>query len=76
MSLMLGGRINHELIDGTLFTLVRVIILTGHGGGKTDYSLAVGCDQHAESRIWRSFDGRTPGIDHLSQRHRGEHQLG
>jgi ribonuclease J len=75
MSLMLGGRINHELIDCTLLTLVGVVILTRHGGGKTDHSLAVGCDQYAESRLWRSFDRRTPGIDHLSQRHRGEHRL-
>src|SRR5215217_1911581 len=75
MSLMSGGRINHELIDGTLLTLVGVVILTRHGGGKTDHSFAVGCHQYAESRLWWSFDRRTPGIDHLSQRHRGEHQL-
>jgi hypothetical protein len=69
MSLVLGRRIDHELIDRTFLTAVGIVILVGHRGGKTDDSLAVGCDENPEAGLRRSLNGRTPGFDHLSQRH-------
>jgi hypothetical protein len=75
MALVLSRRIDHELIDRTLPTTVGIVILVGHRGGKTDDSLAVGCDENSEAGLRRSLNGRTPGFVHLSQRHRAEHQL-
>jgi hypothetical protein len=75
MSLVLSWRIDHELIDRTLSTTVGIVILVGHRGGKTDDSLAVGCNENSEAGLRRSLDGRTPGFVHLSQRHGAEHQL-
>ena len=69
MSLVLSRRIDHELIDRTLSTTVGIVILVGHRGGKTDDSLAVGCDENSEAGLRRSLNGRTPGFVHLSQRH-------
>jgi len=67
MSLVLGWRIDYELIDRALLTTVGVVILVGHRGGKTDNSLAVDCDQNPEAGLRWSFNGSTPGLDHLSQ---------
>jgi hypothetical protein len=67
MSLVLSRRIDDELIDCTLSTAVGIVIVVGHRGGKTDDSLAVGCDENSEAGLRRSLNGRTPGFVHLSQ---------
>jgi hypothetical protein len=67
MSLVLGWRIDYELIDRALLTTVGVVILVGHRGGETDNSLALDCDQNPEAGLRWSLNGRTPGLDHLSQ---------
>jgi hypothetical protein len=75
MSLVLSRRIDHELIDRTLLTTVGIVILVGHRGGKTDDSLAVGCNENSEAGPRWSLNGRKPRVVHLSQRHGAEHQL-
>jgi hypothetical protein len=70
MSLVLGGRVDHELIDSTFGTPVGIVVLVRHGGGKPDDSArAVGCDKNPETGFRWSLDGRAPGFHHLSQRH-------
>ena len=45
MASMLRRRINNELTDRAVRTRVRIVILTGHGGGKSHGARAVGRDQ-------------------------------
>lgn len=75
MALMLGRRINHELIDRALDTSVRILVLVGHGGRESHHSLAIGCDKNPECGLRRLLDRLKPGVDHIRQRYRVEHQL-
>ncbi len=75
MALMLGRRINHELINRALGASVRIIVLVGHGGRESHHTLAISCDKNPERRLGRLLDRLTPGVDHLRQRYRVEHQL-
>jgi hypothetical protein len=65
MTLVLGRRIDDELIDRSIQAVVGIVVLIGHCGGKPDDSPAVDCHENSESSLWWSFDGRTPRFDHL-----------
>ena len=75
MALMLGRRINHELINRAVGTPVSILVVVGHGGRESHHSLAIGCDKNPERRLGRLLDRLTPDVDHLRQRYRVEHQL-
>jgi hypothetical protein len=67
MASMLRRRIHHEHVDCTVQTLVGVVILAGHRGGKAHHSRAVSRDKDTERSLRRSLDGRAPGVGHLRQ---------
>ena len=75
MALMLGRRIHDELINRPPGASVRILVLVGHGGRESHHSLAIGCDKNPERGLGRLLDRLTPGVDHVRQRHRVEHQL-
>ena len=76
MALMLGHRIDDERIDGALLAPVGIVILARHRGGEPDDALPISRDEDPEGRLGGPLNGSPPRIDHLRQRHRGEHQLG
>ena len=67
MASMLRRGIHHEHLDCTVQTLLGVVILAGHGSGKAHHSCAVSRDKDTERSLWRSLDGRAPGVGHLRQ---------
>ena len=76
MAAMLGSRIYDELVDCPVHALVGILILARHGRGKAHHSRSVSRDKDAERSLRRSLDGRAPGVGHLRQRERPQHQLG
>jgi hypothetical protein len=67
MASMLRRRIHHEYLDCTVHTLVGVVILAGHRGGKAHHTRAVSRNKDTERSLRRSLDGRAPGVGHLRQ---------
>jgi len=72
---MLSRWIHDELINRTVLAALGIFVLTGHGGGEPDDSLAVSSSKNPEGGLGWSLDSSPPGVDHAGQRHRGEHQL-
>jgi hypothetical protein len=73
MALMLGDRVDDERVDGALLASIGIVILAGHRGSEAHEALPIGGDEYPEGRLRWAFNGGSPGIDHLGQRHRGKH---
>ena len=75
MASMLSRRIHDQLVD-CVHTLVGIVILVRHGGGEAHQSRTVSRDKDAKRSLRGPLNGRAPGVSHLRQCERPEHQLG
>ena len=76
MASMLSRRIHDQLVDCAVHTLVGIVILVRHGGGEAHQSRTVSRDKDAKRSLRGPLNGRAPGVSHLRQCERPEHQLG